>query len=226
MHLRNLVCATVFLFAASPAWSAPRVVADIVSIHSLVARVMEGVGEPAYIVPPGASPHSYAMRPSEARALAETDVVFWVDEALAPWFEKAIIDGLATEDAVVVELMEVPGVTVLDFPERGHDHEHDEHGDSHEGHDEHAEHDGHDEHAHEHDEEHGAHDEHAHEHEGADPHIWLDPRNGQAILAAVAEQLARIEPDNAAAYAANAEAGAAELDALMTRVETLLAPVR
>ena len=248
IRLLLLVFAAATWFAASPALSAPRVVADILPIQSLVARVMEGVGTPASVVPPGASPHAYAMRPSEARTLAEAEVVFWVGEALAPWFRKAI-DGLA-EDAVVVELMEAPGVVVFDFPERGHDDEHGEHGDEHEDHDEHGdEHEDHDEHGDEHDEhdehgdeheEHGEHgdehdesgehdehgDEHAHEHEGADPHIWLDPRNGQAILAAVAERLAQIDPDNAAEYAANAEAGAAELDALMTRTEALLAPVR
>ena len=33
----------------------PNVVADIAPVHSLVARVMEGVGTPDLIIPPGAS---------------------------------------------------------------------------------------------------------------------------------------------------------------------------
>jgi zinc transport system substrate-binding protein len=42
---------------------------------------MQGVGEPEMILPPGASPHGYAMRPSEAAALQSADVVVWIGEA-------------------------------------------------------------------------------------------------------------------------------------------------
>ena len=42
----------------------PRVVADIAPVHGLVARVMEGVGEPALLVRPGASPRSGTARPT------------------------------------------------------------------------------------------------------------------------------------------------------------------
>ena len=172
MHLHPLVVALAALLAATPALSAPRVVTDFLPTQSLVARVMEGVGAPVSIVPPGASPHTYSMRPSQARTLAEAEVVIRVGEALAPWFEKAI-EGLA-EDAVKIELMTAPGVAVLGFPERGHADEHhgegeDEHADEHE--DEHGEghagahEDEHEEgHGGEHEDEHG--EGHADEHEG------------------------------------------------------------
>ena len=42
----------------------PNVAVDIAPVHSLVARVMEGVGTPHLIVQPGASPHEYNLRPS------------------------------------------------------------------------------------------------------------------------------------------------------------------
>ena len=58
----------------------PRVAVDIAPVHGLVARVMQGVGEPDLVVPPGASPHGYAMRPSEALALDRADAVFWIGE--------------------------------------------------------------------------------------------------------------------------------------------------
>jgi zinc transport system substrate-binding protein len=68
----------------------PKVVADIPPVHSLVARVMQGVGAPALLLAPGASPHGYAMRPSEAALLQEAEVVFWVGPALTPWLERAV----------------------------------------------------------------------------------------------------------------------------------------
>ena len=37
----------------------PQVAVDIAPVHSLVARVMDGVGTPDLIVQPGASPHEY-----------------------------------------------------------------------------------------------------------------------------------------------------------------------
>ncbi len=54
----------------------PKVVADIAPVHSLVAQVMEGVATPTILIQPEASPHSYSLRPSEARALSESDIVF------------------------------------------------------------------------------------------------------------------------------------------------------
>ncbi len=180
--------------AALPAAAAPEVVTDIPPVHSLAARVMQGMGEPTSILPPGATPHGYSMRPSEAARLQAADIVFWVGEGLTPWLEDAV-ESLAA-DAVSVELMEAPGLALLEFGEDGHD-----------------DHDGKEEHAHEH-------------HGDMDPHIWLDPANGKAMLAEMAARLAAIDPANADAYKANAAAEAAELDALAARVEAVVAPVR
>ena len=213
-------------FAALPAAAAPEVVTDIPPVHSLAARVMQGVGEPTSILPPGATPHGYSMRPSEAARLQAADIVFWVGEGLTPWLEDAV-ESLAA-DAVSVELIEAPGVALLEFGEDGHGDHDDDHKDEH-AHKEDGDHK--DEHAHkedgDHKEEHARKDEHGHEHHGdMDPHIWLDPANGKAMLAEMAARLAAIDPANADAYAANAAAGAAELDALAARVEAVVAPVR
>lgn len=217
--------------AALPAAAAPEAVADIPPVHSLAARVMQGVGEPTSILPPGATPHGYSMRPSEAARLQAADIVFWVGEGLTPWLEDAV-ESLAA-DAVSVELMEAPGVALLEFREGGHG-DHDDDGDGKKDH-AHGDDDHKHEHAHkddddhkgDHKEEHAHKDEHGHEHHGdKDPHIWLDPANGKAMLAEMAARLAAIDPANADAYRANAAAGAAELDALAARVEAIVAPVR
>src|SRR3712207_2591741 len=52
----------------------PRVVATIAPVHSLVAQVMRGVGEPVLLLPPEVSEHDYAMKPSDARAIADADL--------------------------------------------------------------------------------------------------------------------------------------------------------
>ena len=61
---------------------------------------------------------------------------------------------------------------------------------------------------------------------GVDPHAWLDPENGRIWLDLIAERLARIDPENAALYRANAIAGQAELAGLIAQTRATLSPMR
>ncbi|MEN9061973.1 zinc ABC transporter substrate-binding protein [Ponticoccus litoralis] len=144
----------------------PSVATDIPPVHSLAAMVMAGLGEPALLVQPGASPHGYSLRPSEARALDEADAVFWIGESLTPWLQDPL-ETLAG-DARTVSLMAVEGTTLLPMREGAtfEAHLHD-HGDDH-GHDHGGDHD------HDHGDDHGHGDDHAHDHgdghEHGEPH--------------------------------------------------------
>ena len=234
----------------------PSVAVDIAPVHSLVARVMEGVGAPNLIVQPGVSPHEYSLRPSEAAALQDADLVFWMGEDLTPWMVDAV-NSLAG-DAAITTLLEADVTILLEIregalfeahahgdeenePEHAHDaHEEDEHEHAHDEHeeDEHDEHahdeDGHDhdqeEHAHEdeHESDHEelAHDDHGHAHGDHDPHAWLSPENAGTWLNLIAAQLSAADAENAGTYFANAAAGRAELEALSAEVSELLSAVR
>lgn len=158
---------------------APRVAVDIAPVHSLVARVMEGVGTPDLIIPSGESPHGFSMRPSSAEALQEADVVFWIGHDLTPQLEDAI-ETLA-ENASVTELLESEGVTLLDFREgalfEAHDHgDHEDHDDH--GHDDHDDHEHEEakaeEHDHDHDHDHDEHAEHGDDDHGHEEAIAKD----------------------------------------------------
>ncbi len=175
------VTLTAVLLGGTAIADVPSVAVDIAPVHSLVARVMDGVGSPDLVIPPGASPHEYNLRPSEAEALQNADVVFWMGEDLTPWLEDAV-ENLTT-DAAITTLLEIDETSLLEFREgalfEAHDHgdEHGDHEDHEHGHDEHAEDKhGHDKHAegdHEH-EEHAAddhdHEEHAENDHGHDEH--------------------------------------------------------
>lgn len=166
---------------------APKVVTDIAPVHGLVAQVMEGVGSPDLVIPPGASPHSYAMRPSEARALEQADIVFWVGPVLAPWLEEPI-ETLGAQ-AEHVTFSDVDGITLLEFRENaqfephdhdhGHDDAHDDHAQEDAGHDDHGhEEDAHDDHGHEDAHGHDDHDEHAHDDANDNEHADKDHAHG------------------------------------------------
>jgi zinc transport system substrate-binding protein len=102
---------------AAAAREPPRVVASITPIHALVAGVMAGAGEPTLLVTGGRSPHAYALRPSEARALEQADVVFWIGEALETFLEKPL--RALPRDARIVALGEAQGVVLLAAGEPG-----------------------------------------------------------------------------------------------------------
>ena len=224
-RLRPILVGAIAIWVASAAGGhaddGPHVVADIAPVASLVARVMQGVGTPDQIVQPGASPHGYALRPSEASALERADAIFWVGPELTPWLEDAI-DTVAP-DAEVTRLLHAPGTSVLDFREgprfdagsAGHagDHGHSQGADApaaqgrEQGRAPGAEREGHD-------------------HSGDDPHAWLDPDNAKAWLSVIAGVLSRLDPANAAIYEANAEGGQAEIDAADDEIALLLAPLK
>ncbi len=61
---------------------------------------------------------------------------------------------------------------------------------------------------------------------GLDPHAWLDPDNARAWLGTIASVLGKIDPDHAAAYAANATAAQIKIKALDQKLKAELAPAR
>jgi len=260
---RSSLSAALIAGISSPLWAdVPAVATDIAPVHALVSQVMEGVGTPDLIVPPRSSPHGYAMRPSEARALSGADLVVWVGPLLTPWLADPL-DSLAGS-ASHIALMEQPGTHVLPFREgamfEAHDHR-DEEQETHGDHDHAEQHDDNDVHKHDdsdvqkhddsdaqkHDDsdahESKVHDDHGHDDEvlsdladeddghghvdsGKDPHVWLDPRNGQLWLGQIAEALIKLDPENAAQYRENAETAQAALAALEDDIAETLAPVK
>lgn len=220
---RKILLGAVSVLGLASAASAevPSVATDIPPVHSLVSIVMDDVGTPDLLVQPGASPHGYSLRPSEAAALNRADAVFWIGESLEPWLEGSI-EALAG-DAHVIELMEAEGTTELEFREGAtfemHSHDH-------EGHD-HDDHDHEEEHDHDHDDhDHAEHAHEGHHHHGYDPHAWLDPENARVWLDVIAAELSELDPENADTYRANADAGKAELETLISEISAQLDPVR
>ena len=179
----------------------PSVAVDIAPVHSLVTRVMDGVGSPDLIVPPGASPHEYNLKPSDAKALQDAAVVFWVGEDLTPWLERAI--ETLSDGASVTSLLEADGTALLNFREYALFEALD--------HDNHAEGD-------------HAHEEHAHS--AHDPHAWLSPDNAATWLNVIAAQLSATDPENAEAYFANASSGRHEIASLKDEISNILDPMR
>lgn len=213
-----LMASVAIAAAASGATAAPNVVVSIKPVHSLVAAIMQGVGEPELIVDGAASPHTYNLRPSNARKLEKADVVFWVGPGLEAFLEKPL-EALASK-ATVVELEDAEGLEKLPFREGGPFEAHDDGEESSGAHDGHAEQEGAHDHGHDHaqddDRDHGAYD----------THPWLDAANAKAIVQTIETALIAADAGNAATYQANTKKLLADLDALDAELEETVKPVK
>ena len=195
------------------AFAAPKVVATIKPLHSLVAQVMDGVGEPELLIKQG-SPHGYQMKPADAKNVAEADLILYVShelETFMPPLLKKSGKEHSIEWAALPNLYPLPTRHGGMWEEGDDDDDHD-HGDHHH-------------HEHEHGHEQG-HDHHGHHHGAYDAHLWLSIARSKLLLEQTATELAAIDPANAAKYRDNAAKAAADLDALKTGLTTKLQPVQ
>jgi len=204
--MRLALTALALCLAASPAVAAPKVIASVVPVHGIVSAVMGETGQPELLLSGSMSEHRATFTPQQIADLGKADVVFIIGRGLEAKLSQ--ISGSETVNGKrFVELSSAPGITTHPVREGGaweaHDHGHD----------------------HDHDHDHG-HDEAADGVLSFDPHVWLDPANAKAMAAAVAAELARADPANAAAYTANAETFARSLDALSEEIAADLAPVK
>jgi zinc transport system substrate-binding protein len=105
------------LSLAARAQAAPKVVVSIAPLDSLVAAVMEGVGRPDLLVPPGASHHTYTLRPSDMRSLYDADLIIWIGRPL----ERFLIRPLAALDQTTTRMAvtQMPGIKLLPVRQGG-----------------------------------------------------------------------------------------------------------
>jgi zinc transport system substrate-binding protein len=197
----SLLCA---VFLTSPATLAEvRVLTSIKPLQLIAAAVQDGVGSPEVLLPPGASPHHYALRPSDVRRVREVALLYWV----GPDLESFLPRVLAARSKPSVAVQDLPGMHLRHFGDKhAEDDDHDQ------AHDEHDEQD--QELADEHDQ--------AHRPGALDAHLWLLPANARVIAARMAADLSLADPANAARYQANLAAFGARLEALDQRLQARL----
>ena len=113
-----------------------RVLTSIKPLQLIAAAVQDGVGAPEVLLPPGASPHNFALRPSDVRRVQEVELLYWI----GPDMESFLPRVLSNRSLPNVPVQNLPGLHLRHFgEEHGAESEHDDH-DEH-GHDELA-HDG------------------------------------------------------------------------------------
>ena len=172
-----LVC-----FSETNADSNLNVVVSIKPFHSLVSGVMLGVARPELLLKGNFSPHTYSLKPSDAKKLQYADFVFWGGEALEGFLAKPI--SSLSKNAEVVSILEINGLKLISFR-----------AESNIGKSENFE----------------SYSHNLPKNQGAelkaavDPHIWLDPENAKVITQETVQILSDFDPENAQKFQKNGE---------------------
>ena len=113
------------LFVAGAAQAEVKVLTSIKPLQLIAAAVQDGVAVPEVLLPPGASPHNFALRPSDVRRVQSVDLLYWI----GPDMETFLPRVLKGRTAPTVAVQDLPGMKLRVFGEDSHSHadEADEH---------------------------------------------------------------------------------------------------
>ena len=102
-----------------------KVLTSIKPLQLIAAAVQDGVAIPEVLLPPGASPHNYALRPSDVRKVQSVDLLYWIGPDMEGFLPR-VLNGRTLPSLAVQDL---PGMKLRRFAEDSHSHaeEADEH---------------------------------------------------------------------------------------------------
>ena len=153
-----------------------------------IAGIAQAIGRDHVTVSPllgpNQSPHHVTLRPSQAKSVAQADMIWVVGPDLTPGLFDRMVAVAGDRIHNIAALPTLDRRTLDADHDHDHDHAHDDN----------------------HDDDHGR-TETADDTSAADtmmdPHVWLSPTNAITIAAAMRDELRQIDPENADHFAAN-----------------------
>ena len=197
--LRFLLISCLSLWVLS-AQAQVQILTSIKPLQLIAAAIQDGQGEPEVLLPPGASPHYFVLRPSDAKRLGAADLFYWI----GPDLENFLPRILKQRSQLSVAAQELADIQLLHFPDSDtHDHGHQQQ---------------HTQQLIEHD--------HAHQPGAVDAHLWLSSVNARVIAQRISTDLSMLDPDNSSLYAANLHSFRQRLDALDQQLKAEFEPLQ
>lgn len=95
-----------------------KVLTSIKPLQLIAAAVQDGVAIPEVLLPPGASPHNYALRPSDVRKVQSVDLLYWIGPDMEGFLPR-VLNGRTLPSVAVQDL---PGMKLRRFAEDSHSH--------------------------------------------------------------------------------------------------------
>jgi zinc transport system substrate-binding protein len=115
----------LLFLTATLAFATPRVVVSIKPVHALVAAVMQGVAEPLLLLDANTSPHTASLKPSQARAINDADLVFWIGPELESFLAKPLASRADAATAFLDDGSIRKAAEITEEPTQHDDHAHD-----------------------------------------------------------------------------------------------------
>ncbi|HIE7067150.1 zinc ABC transporter substrate-binding protein ZnuA [Serratia marcescens] len=168
--LQRTLLASALLMAGPLSSASAAVVTSIRPLGFIASAIADGVTPTEVLLPDGASPHDFALRPSDIQRLRSADLVLWVGPDMEAFLNKALVPISATRKLAVSEL---PAVKPL-LMKGEDDDEHDHAGEAHN----HAD------------------DDHGHHHGEYNMHVWLSPEIAKVTAIAIHDRLLELMPQN------------------------------
>lgn len=168
--LQRTLLASALLMAGPLSSASAAVVTSIRPLGFIAAAIADGVTPTEVLLPDGASPHDFALRPSDIQRLRSADLVLWVGPDMEAFLTKALVPISATRKLAISELPAVK--PLLMKGEEDDDHEHA--GEAHN----HAD------------------DDHGHHHGEYNMHVWLSPEIAEVTAIAIHDRLLELMPQN------------------------------
>jgi zinc transport system substrate-binding protein len=116
MSKKNQFIALCLCTLLSAQAQAMNVLSSVKPINLIVQELTNGVSESSYLVPQSASPHDYALRPSDIKKIKNADMIIWYGNDLEPFLSKVLAD-----QKNVITISEFSSVDFYHFDQHGDD---------------------------------------------------------------------------------------------------------
>ncbi|EMH4078272.1 TPA: zinc ABC transporter substrate-binding protein ZnuA [Serratia marcescens] len=168
--LQRTLLASALVMAGPLSSASAAVVTTIRPLGFIASAIADGVMPTEVLLPDGASPHDFALRPSDIQRLRSADLVLWVGPDMEAFLTKALVPISATRKLAISELPAVKPLLMKGEDDDDHDHAGEAHN--------HAD------------------DDHGHHHGEYNMHVWLSPEVAKVTAIAIHDRLLELMPQN------------------------------
>ncbi len=168
--LQRTLLASALVMAGPLSSASAAVVTTIRPLGFIASAIADGVTPTEVLLPDGASPHDFALRPSDIQRLRSADLVLWVGPDMEAFLTKALVPISATRKLAISELPAVKPLLMKGENDDDHDHAGEAHN--------HAD------------------DDHGHHHGEYNMHVWLSPEVAKVTAIAIHDRLLELMPQN------------------------------
>lgn len=168
--LQRTLLASALVMAGPLSSASAAVVTTIRPLGFIASAIADGVTPTEVLLPDGASPHDFVLRPSDIQRLRSADLVLWVGPDMEAFLTKALVPISATRKLAISELPAVKPLLMKGEDDDDHDHAGEAHN--------HAD------------------DDHGHHHGEYNMHVWLSPEVAKVTAIAIHDRLLELMPQN------------------------------